>query len=42
MKYLLQIWTNLGEMIFEKPLAKAISNWNISDNKFVFQEAMNS
>ena len=41
-KYLLQVWTDKGEMIFEKPLAKRVANWNISNNKFVFQETRDS
>ena len=41
-RYLLQVWTNKGEMIFEKPLQKSVANWNISDNIFVFQETRDS
>ena len=41
-EYLLQVWTRKGEMIFEKPLAKPVHNWNISDNKFTFHETKNS
>ena len=36
--FLLQVWTLKGEMVFERPLRKPISNWNISYDKFVFQE----
>ena len=38
MPYLLQVWNRLGEMIFERPLKQPISNWNISGDKFMFQE----
>jgi hypothetical protein len=38
-EYLLQVWSNRGEMIFERALEKPISNWNISTDKFLFQEA---
>ena len=37
-EYLLQVWSNLGDNIFERPLRHPITNWNISGNKFVFQE----
>ena len=36
------MWTIKGEMIFEKPLEKPISNWNISDNILLFLEEINS
>ena len=39
-RYLLQVWTKKGDMVFEKPLRKPISNWNISNDKFVFQESI--
>ena len=29
-------------MIFEMPLVERVSNWNISDNKFIFQETKDS
>ena len=29
-------------MIFEKPLSKPVSNWNISDNVLLFLEEVNS
>ena len=29
-------------MIFEKPLVERVSNWNISDNKFIFQKTKDS
>jgi len=42
MKYLLQVWTNRGKMVFERPLREPISNWNISADKFVFQQTKKS
>ena len=36
--YLLQVWTNRGQMVFERSLMQPISNWNISHDKFCFQE----
>ena len=38
MEYLLQVWSSRGDMVFEKPLREPISNWNISGDKFLFQE----
>ena len=40
--FLLQVWTIRGDMIFEKPLEKPVSNWNISDNILLFLEEINS
>lgn len=37
-KYLLQVWTKKGDMVFEKPLQQPVCNWNISEDKFIFQE----
>ena len=37
-RYLLQVWTINGDMVFEKPLDKPVANWNIQGNKFLFQE----
>ena len=42
MEYLLQVWTRKGEMVFEKPLAQRVHSWNISNNKFIFQEQKDS
>ena len=42
LSFLLQVWTIKGEMIFEKPLVKPVSNWNISDNILLFLEEINS
>jgi len=41
-KYLLQVWSSKGEMVFEKSMRKPCSNYNISGDKFVFQEETNS
>ena len=41
-KYLLQVWDKRGDMIFEKSLRQPVCNWNISRNKFIFQETVNS
>ena len=40
--YLLQVWSNRGDMLFERGLKKPISNWNISRDKFIFQECARS
>ena len=37
-KYLLQVWTINGDMVFEKPLDEPVANWNIQGNIFIFQE----
>ena len=36
--YLLQIWKREGTMLFEKSLTKPVCNWNITKDKFIFQE----
>ena len=41
-EYLLQVWTDEGELVYERTLHKPISNWNISGNKLVFQEDKDS
>ena len=40
--YLLQVYTGMGEMIYEKSLARPVANWNISADKFVFLEDASS
>ena len=40
--FLLQVWNRKGDMVFERPLKQPITNWNISDDKFIFQEATDS
>ena len=35
-RFLLQVWSKHGEMVFERKLRQPISNWNISENKFIF------
>ena len=37
-RYLLQVWSINGVMVFEKPLDKPVVNWNVSRNKLLFQE----
>jgi len=39
--YLLQVWTQKGDMVFEKALHKPVCNWNITKDKFLFQEEPN-
>ena len=39
---MLQVWTDEGELIFERALHKPVSNWNISEEKFIFQEDKDS
>ena len=40
--FLLQVWTKKGEMVFEMSFDHPVCNWNISNNKFVFQERPDS
>ena len=40
--FLLQVWTDTGEMVFEKPLATPPANWNISGDKLLFLEETNA
>ena len=40
--YLVQVWTKEGQIIFERAMSKPISNWNITRDKFLFQETANS
>ena len=42
LEFLLQVWTNKGDMVFEKPLETPVVNWNIKKNKFLFQEHTDS
>ena len=37
-QYLLQVWSNKGEMVFERAMVKPVVNWNIVEDKFLFQE----
>ena len=36
--FLLQVWSRYGNMVFEKPMKEPCTNWNISENIFVFSE----
>lgn len=40
--YLLQVWTKFGQMVFERSLHQPVSNWNISHDRFIFQESSDS
>jgi len=40
--YLLQIWKRGGQIIYEKSLDKPVCNWNITSDKFLFQEEPSS
>lgn len=40
--FLLQVWTEAGEMVFEKPLLTPPANWNISGDKLLFLEETNA
>ena len=42
LKYLLQVWSINGEMVFEKPLEKPPENWNISGDKLIYMTDNNS
>ena len=39
--FLLQVWSRYGNMVFEKPMMQPCSNWNISENIFIFSEEVN-
>lgn len=39
---MLQVWSKDGALLFERSLHKPISNWNITENKFIFQEDKDS
>ena len=41
-EFLLQVWTDTGEMVFERPLEQPPANWNISGNKLVYLEETNA
>ena len=36
--YLLQVWNQRGEMIYERSMANPVANWNICGNKLLFME----
>ena len=38
LKFVLQVWKLGGQMVFEKSLLKPVCNWNITQDKFMFQE----
>ena len=42
LQYLLQVWSIRGELVFEKPLDKPVTSWNVSRNKLLFQEDDNN
>ena len=35
-EFLLQVWSIKGDLLFERRLRVPVSNWNISDNFFIF------
>lgn len=39
-KYLLQVWSIKGELVFERALHSPIVNWNIMDDVFLFQQTL--
>ena len=39
--FLLQVWSKLGNMVFERPMMEPCTNWNSSDNIFLFSEDSN-
>ena len=41
-RYLLQIWSKKGDMVFERSLLKPVCNWAIDKDKFLFQEEPDS
>ena len=41
-KFLLQVWSNQGELVYERKLAEPVANWSISTNKLLFQEEIGS
>ena len=42
LRFLLQVWTIEGQLIFEKPLEKPVANWNISRDILIFMEKTDS
>ena len=36
--YLLQVWSNLGELVFERSLSNSVMSWGIFGDTFIFQE----
>ena len=40
--FLLQVWTRNGDMIFERALETPCCNWNIANDKFMYQESHDS
>ena len=40
--FLLQVWTRKGDMVFERALDQPCCNWNIADDKFMYQETPES
>ena len=34
--YLLQVWDTEGKLLFERQLPQPVTNWNISDDKFMW------
>ena len=37
-EFLLQVWSELGEMVFEKALNRPPANWNLSGSNMVYAE----
>ena len=40
--FLLQVWTETGEMVFERPMETPLTNWNIAEDKLIFMEESNA
>lgn len=40
--YLLQVWSKTGQLIYERPMDKPVSAWNVHRDKIVFQESVES
>ena len=40
--FLLQVWTEAGEMVFERPMETPLTNWNIAGDKLIFMEDKNA
>ena len=40
--YLMQVWTNKGELAYERKLDRPVENWNISTDKLLFHEREDS
>ena len=38
----MQVWSNQGELVYERKLLEPVANWSISTDKLLFQEEVGS